>query len=229
MTGPPDRKRNRHLTKGHVSVINTLIADDHAIVREGLRQIVSRESDMRISGEAESAGAMFDLLGETGVDIIVLDISMPGKSGLEALKELKLKYPDIPVLILSIYGEDQYGIRALKAGAEGFLKKVSAPGELVAAIRKIIQGGRYISESLAEKIADHIAAGSRLPHETLSDREYQIMCQIASGMSTEEIADELSISVHTVYSYRNRLLEKMKMKSNVELTRYAIRNRLIEQ
>jgi DNA-binding NarL/FixJ family response regulator len=153
---------------------------------------------------------------------------MPGKSGLEALKELKQRFPNLPVLILSIYGEDQYGIRALKAGAAGFLKKVSAPGELVAAIRKIMQGGRYISESLADKIAEHLTRGDRLPHEALSDREYQIMCQIASGMSADEIADDLNISVHTVYSYRNRLLEKMKMKSNVELTRYAVQNKLLD-
>ena len=209
-------------------MIRILIADDHAIVREGLKQIVSQESDMCVVGEADCADAMFAILEDKTCDVIVLDISMPGKSGLEALKELKQRFPDIPVLILSIHGEDQYGIRALKAGAAGFLKKVSAPGELVAAIRKIMQGGRYISESLADKIAEHLTRGNRLPHEALSDREYQIMCQIASGMSADEIADDLNISVHTVYSYRNRLLEKMKMKSNVELTRYAIQNKLLD-
>jgi DNA-binding NarL/FixJ family response regulator len=209
-------------------MIRILIADDHAIVREGLKQIVSQETDMRIDGEAESADEMFRILEKSPCDIIVLDISMPGKSGLEALKELKQKYADLPVLILSIYSEDQYGIRALRAGAAGFLKKVSAPGELVTAIRKIIHGGRYISESLAEKMADNLSFGNRLPHETLSDREYQIMCQIATGMSAEQIADDLKISVHTVYSYRNRLLDKMKMKSNVELTRYAVQNKLID-
>ncbi len=210
-------------------MIRILIADDHAIVRAGLTQIVSQEADMSITGEAESADAMFRLLEYEAYDIIVLDISMPGKSGLEALKELKHKFPDLPVLILSIYSEDQYGIRAIKAGAAGFLKKVSAPGELVQAIRKIIQGGRYISEPLAEKMADHLILGGKLPHESLSDREYQIMCQIASGMSTDEIANELNISVHTVYSYRNRLLEKMKMKTNVEITRYVVQNKLIDQ
>ena len=209
-------------------MIRILIADDHAIVREGLKQIVSQETDMRIDGEAECADEMFRILEKSPCDIIVLDISMPGKSGLEALKELKQKYADLPVLILSIYSEDQYGIRALRAGAAGFLKKVSAPGELVTAIRKIIHGGRYISESLAEKMADNLSFGNRLPHETLSDREYQIMCQIATGMSAEQIADDLKISVHTVYSYRNRLLDKMKMKSNVELTRYAVQNKLID-
>ena len=209
-------------------MIRILIADDHAIVREGLKQIVSQESDMYVAGEADCADALFAILEDKTCDVIVLDISMPGKSGLEALKELKQRFPNLPVLILSIYGEDQYGIRALKAGAAGFLKKVSAPGELVAAIRKIMQGGRYISESLADKIAEHLTRGDRLPHEALSDREYQIMCQIASGMSADEIADDLNISVHTVYSYRNRLLEKMKMKSNVELTRYAVQNKLLD-
>jgi DNA-binding NarL/FixJ family response regulator len=209
-------------------MIRLLIADDHAIVREGLKQIVSQETDICVAAEADCADTMLALLEKKPCDLVVLDISMPGRSGLEALKELKQRYPNLPVLILSIYGEDQYGIRALKAGAAGFLKKVSAPDELVKAIRKIMQGGRYISESLAEKIADHLTLGNRLPHETLSDREYQIMCQIASGMSAEQIADGLNISVHTVYSYRNRLLDKMKMKSNVELTRYAIQNKLLD-
>lgn len=209
-------------------MIRILIADDHAIVREGLKQIVSKEADMAVTGEAGTAAAMFELLDSIACDIVVLDISMPGESGLEALKELRQKYPGLPVLILSIYSEDQYGIRALKAGAAGFLKKVSAPVELVHAIRKIIQGGRYISEPLADKMADHLSSGSQLPHESLSDREYQIMCQIASGMTAEEIAGQLNISVHTVYSYRNRLLEKMKMKSNVELTRYVVQNKLID-
>ena len=209
-------------------MIKILIADDHAIVREGLKQIVSQESDMRITGEAESAGAMFDILGDAVFDIIVLDISMPGKSGLEALKELRQKYPDIPVLILSIYGEDQYGIRALRAGAAGFLKKVSAPGELVAAIRKIIQGGRYISESLAEKIADHLSSGSRLPHETLSDREYQVLRMIGNGRTVSEIATDLKLSVKTISTYRARVLEKMHMRTNAELTRYAVQQGLAD-
>jgi len=208
-------------------MIRILIADDHAIVREGLKQIVSREEDMSIAGEAESAETMFRILEHTACDVIILDISMPGNSGLDALKELKQNYPEIPVLILSIHSEDQYGIRAISAGASGFLKKVSAPAELVTAIRKIVQGGRYISEPLAEKLADNLAMGKKLPHEFLSDREYQIMCQIASGMSVEEIADYLNISIHTVYSYRTRLLEKMKMRSNVELTRYVMQNKLI--
>jgi len=210
-------------------MIDILIADDHAIVRAGLKQIVTEEKDMRVTGEAGNTDEMFELLIGNPFSIVVLDINMPGKSGLEALRELKIQYPDLPVLILSIYGEEQYGIRALKAGAAGYLKKVSAPNELVNAIRKIVDGGKYISAELAEKLATTLDLDrSRQPHETLSDRELQILCQIASGKSAEEIAGMLSISIHTVYSYRNRILEKMKLKSNVELTQYAIRNKLIE-
>ncbi|HGY57291.1 MAG TPA: response regulator transcription factor [Caldithrix abyssi] len=210
-------------------MIKILIADDHAIVREGLKQIVAEAGNMQVTGEAADAREMFALLEKDSWDVVVLDINMPGKSGLEALKEMQERYPQIPVLILSMYGEDQYGLRAIKAGAAGYLKKVSAPEELVNAIHKIVNGGKYISPELAEKLADTYRTEEKeFPHEALSDREYQIMCKIALGDSAEAIAEELCISIHTVYSYRNRILEKMKMKSNVELTRYAIRNKLIE-
>ncbi len=210
-------------------MIKILIADDHAIVREGLKQIVAEESDMIVSGEAENAAGMMDLLNNNSYDIVILDINMPGKSGLEALKDLKTTFPDLPVLILSMYSEDQYGLRAIRAGAAGYLKKVSAPEELVRAIRLINNGGKYISQELAEKMADSFGSVKEsMPHETLSDREFQIMCAIASGKSAEVIARELSISVHTIYSYRNRIFEKMGLKTNVELTQYAIQNGLIE-
>ena len=160
---------------------------------------------------------------------VILDINMPGKSGLEALKDIKQLYPNLPVLILSMFSEDQYGIRAIKAGASGYLKKVSAPTELVTAIRKIVSGGRYINQSLAEKLAEKFDQKEKeLPHDKLSDREYQIMCNIALGKSAEEIAEELSISINTVYTYRNRILDKMSMKSNVELTQYVLSNKLVE-
>jgi len=209
-------------------MIKILIADDHAIVREGLKQIVAEESDISVSGEAANAGELMDLLQSASFDLVILDINMPGKSGLEALKEIKNGYPALPVLILSMYSEEQYGIRVLKAGAAGFLKKVSAPEELVKAIRRIVSGRKYISNTLAEKLADSFDLSSeKMPHELLSDREFQIMCDIASGKSADFIATDLSISVHTVYSYRNRIFEKMHLKSNIELTRYAIRNNLI--
>ncbi len=210
-------------------MIKILIADDHAIVREGLKQIVAEEKDMLVAGEAGNTNEMFELLKKEDFAIIILDISMPGRSGLEALKFLKKNYPQVPALILSMFSEEQYGLRALKAGAAGYLKKVSAPSELVSAIRKIVNGGKYINQSLAEKLADEYDSDRKeRMHDKLSNREYQIMCLIASGKSTEEIAIDLSISINTVYTYRNRILEKMHLKSNVELTQYALQNKLIE-
>jgi DNA-binding NarL/FixJ family response regulator len=209
--------------------IKIIIADDHAIVREGLKQIVAEEKDMIVCGEAEDAAALMELLQKEKWSIVVLDINMPGKSGLEALKDIKQLYPDLPVLILSMFSEDQYGLRAIKAGASGYLKKVSATTELVIAIRKIVSGRKYINPELAEKLAENLENHkNNLLHEKLSDREYQIMCNIALGKSAEEIAAELSLSINTIYTYRNRILEKMSMKSNVELTQYAIQNKLIE-
>lgn len=209
--------------------IKILIADDHAIVREGLKQIVAEEKDMMVAGEAENSQQIRELLQKEKWSIVILDINMPGKNGLEILKDIKQLYPDLPVLILSMYSEEQYGIRAIKAGASGYLKKVSAPEELVTAIRKIVSGRKYITEKLAEKLAESLdGAKSVLPHEKLSDREFEILCSIAQGKSAEEVADDLSISVNTFYTYRNRILEKMSMKSNVELTQYAISNKLID-
>ena len=209
--------------------IKILIADDHAIVREGLKQIVAEEKDILVAGEAENSGKLMELLEKEKWSLVVLDINMPGKSGLEALKDVKRLHPDLPVLILSMFSEDQYGLRAIKAGASGYLKKVSAPNELVAAIRKIISGGKYINQSLAEKLAEKFESTKKgLLHEKLSDREYQIMCNIALGKTAEEIAQELSLSINTVYSYRNRILEKMSMRSNVELTQYVLQNKLVE-
>jgi DNA-binding NarL/FixJ family response regulator len=184
---------------------------------------------MRVTGEASNAAEIFLLLEKEEFEIIILDISMPGRSGLEALKDIKKNYSAIPVLILSMFSEEQYGIRAIKAGASGYLKKVSAPTELVKAIRKIVSGGKYINEKLAEKLAsEFVEKKIEFLHDSLSDREYQIMCSIASGNTAEQIASELSISVNTVYSYRNRILEKMHLKSNVELTQYVYKNKLLE-
>lgn len=213
----------------NVNKIKIIIADDHAIVREGLKQIVAEEKDMLVCGEAENASDLMELLNKEQWSIVVLDINMPGKSGLEALKDIKQIYPNLPVLILSMFSEDQYGLRAIKAGASGYLKKVSAPTELVIAIRKIVSGRKYINTSLAEKLAENLGNGNNIfLHDKLSDREYQIMCNIALGKSAEEIAEELSLSINTIYTYRNRIFEKMSMKSNVELTQYAVQNKLIE-
>lgn len=210
-------------------MIKILIADDHAIVREGLKQIVAEENDMKVSGEASNVNELFVLLKNEKWNIVVLDINMPGKSGLEALKDIKIQFPDLPVLVLSMFSEELYGMRSLKAGASGYLKKVSAPTELVNAIRMIVAGKKYISAGLAQNLATDMANDSKpATHFILSDREYQIMCDIATGKSAEEIAAELSLSIHTVYTYRNRILEKLKLRSNVDITQYAIKNKLIE-
>ena len=209
-------------------MIRVLIADDHAVVRRGLKQIVADEYREATIGEAQNAQEVFKFVREQDWDIVVLDISMPGKSGLEALKELKQEYPKLPILILSVHPEEQYAVRALKAGAAGYLTKESAPEELIQAITKALGGGKYVSAALAEKLAFNLEADTeKLAHETLSDREYQIMRMLASGKTVGEIADELALSVKTVSTYRARILEKMKMKSNAELTYYAIKHQLV--
>ncbi len=209
-------------------MIKILIADDHSIVRQGLKQIVAEENDIFVSAEAGNSDEVFEKIKQQEYDVMVLDINMPGRSGIEILKDVKKLKPELPVLILSMYGEEQYGVRAIKAGASGYLKKVSAPEELVKAIRKIISGGKYITATLAERLADSFDYRNKLSHESLSDREYEIMCKIASGKTAEEISEELSISVHTVYSYRNRIFEKMNFKSNVDLSNYVLKNKLEE-
>lgn len=209
-------------------MIRILIADDHAIVRRGLKQILAEESGMTVAGEAQNAQEVLDLVRKQVWDVVVLDIAMPGRGGLDVLKEIKPEYPQLPVLILSMHPEDQYAIRALKAGAAGYLTKESAPEELVKAIRKVLAGGKYVSASLAEKLVLALEADDKKPpHETLSDREYQVMCLIASGKTVGEIADELSLSVKTISTYRARILEKMSLKSNAALTHYAVQQRLV--
>lgn len=209
-------------------MINIQIADDHALIREGLKKILKNEPDMTLVGEAGNAIELMDQLKRNNASIVLLDISMPGESGLEALKELRRQYPRLPVLILSVHPEQRFAVRALRGGAAGYITKESAVEELVQAIRRIVGGGKYVSLSLAEQLASELDSGGRPPHETLSDREYQVMCMIAAGKKSSEIAEELSVSLSTVNTYRNRIFEKMKMQSNVELTRYAIENQLIE-
>lgn len=209
-------------------MIRVLIADDHPVVRRGLVQIVSAESDMAVVGEAANVQELLALARKERHDVVLLDISMPGRNGLEAIKELKQERPQLPILVLSMHPEDQYAVRALKLGAAGYMTKESVPEELVRALRKVISGGRYISPSLAEKLAVTVAAGADRPYETLSDREYQVLCMIASGKVITQIAAELSLSVKTISTYRARILEKMSMRTNAELTRYAIENRLVD-
>ncbi|MBI5476525.1 MAG: response regulator transcription factor [Ignavibacteriales bacterium] len=210
-------------------MIKVLIADDHPVVREGLKQIISKATDMEVGGEALNGQEVLDILDKQKWDVIVLDLNMPGRDGIEVLKEIRREYGKLPVLILSIYPEEQMGVRVLKAGASGFLSKESAPKELLNAIRKIYSGGKYVSPTLAERLAIAVEVQYETdPHKSLSNREYQVLCFIASGKSINEIAEQLSLSDKTIRTYRDRLLEKMHLKNDVELTHYAIKHKLIE-
>ena len=209
-------------------MIKILITDDHAIVRRGLRQILSETSDIAVGDEAENAHQLLQLLPKKDYGVLVLDISLPGRSGFDILKQVKTLCPKLPILVHSMHSEEQFAVRALKAGASGYITKECAPEELIRAIRKVHAGGRYVSAALGEKLALGLVEDSgKAPHETLSDREYQVMYLIASGKMSKDIAQELSLSVKTVSTYRARLLEKMKMKTNADLTRYAIHNHLV--
>jgi DNA-binding NarL/FixJ family response regulator len=207
--------------------MRVLIADDHAVVRRGLKQILLDEYGALEVGEASDAHETLRLAREEPWDIVVLDISMPGRSGLEVLKELKQTRPRLPVLILTTHPEEQYAVRVLKAGAAGYMTKESAPEHLVEAVRKVTAGGRYITPTLADLLVTQIAGAEKPPHESLSDREFQVLRLIASGKSVGQIAEELSLSSNTVSTYRARVLEKMGMRTNAELTHYAISNGLV--
>jgi len=210
-------------------MIRILIVDDHAIVRAGLKQIVSENPDMIVAGEASNGQEALNFIRAEVWDVLLLDISIPGRNGLEVLKLVRQESPRLPVLILSIYPEDQYAVRVLRAGASGYLTKESAPDLLVEAIRKVAEGGRYISPSLAEKLAIELDASREKPrHAMLSDREFQIFCAIAMGQTNSEIATELSLSVKTISTYRSRLMVKMDMSKNAEIIHYALKNKLLD-
>ncbi|HEV7856410.1 MAG TPA: response regulator transcription factor [Herminiimonas sp.] len=211
-------------------VIKVLIADDHAIVREGLKQILADTKDIVVAGHAENSNEAIRLSRDGDCDVLLLDISMPDRSGIEVLKQVKKETPKIAVLMLSMHREDQYAIRSLKAGASGYLNKQSAPAELVNAIRQVASGRKYVSAALAQELANQINDDHETPlHETLSDREYQTLTMIASGKTVSDIAEELVLSVKTISMYRSRLLQKMKLRHNAELTHYAIKNRLVDE
>ena len=210
-------------------MIRVLIADDHAVVRKGMRLIASDNTGIDMRGEAGDYAELMRLLRHEECDVLLLDIGMPGKNGIDILKIVKEQYPKLGVLILSMYPEDQYAIRALKAGASGYLTKDSAPERLVEAIQTIARGRRYITASLADMLATHLTGpGDVPPHELLSDREYQTMRLIASGQQLSQIAATLALSPKTVSVYRARVLEKMNLKNNSEITHYALKNRLVE-
>lgn len=210
-------------------MIKLLIADDHPIVREGLKQIIRNAPDIIISGEANDGIEVLSKIKKENYDVILLDISMPRKNGIEILNEIRKEKIKSRILILSIHPEEQYAMRALKAGAYGYLTKDSVPNELISAIRKVSMGEKYISLSLTEKLVDNLRVGlDKTPHEVLSNREYQVMLMLASGKSMQEIAKELFLSVKTVSTYKTRILKKMKMKNTFEIIYYAIKNKLIE-
>ncbi len=206
-----------------------LIADDHAILRQGLKEILTRELDGAVCGEAKDAQEALAKIRSDPWDLVILDLSMPGRSGLDLLRDIEGIRPKLPILVLSMHPEDQYGKRILKAGASGYMNKECAPEELIKAIRKVLAGGRYVSAALAERLALDLNEDLTRPvHETLSDREFEVLRMIASAKTMTQIAEELHLSVTTVSTYRARILEKMRMANNTELIRYALQNQLID-
>jgi DNA-binding NarL/FixJ family response regulator len=210
-------------------MIRLAIADDHPIVREGLRRIAADDAGISVTGEASTAAELFRLLAAAAVDVILLDVSMPGATFVETLKDLREQHPSIKVLVLSAHPEDQWAMRALRAGASGYLTKDHSPDQLVQAIRKVARGGKYVSESMAEKLAGMVdAGGTRAPHERLSDREFEVLRALGSGMMVKDVATQLRLSAKTVSTYRTRLLEKMGLESKADLVRYVVTHQLLK-
>ncbi len=208
---------------------NILIADDHALFREGLKQILSREHAFQVVAEASSGQEALERIAEHNIDLVILDISMPGRTGLDVLADIRQNNPTLPVLIVSMHPEDQYAVRVIRAGASGYLTKESAASELITAVHRIADGGRYISASVAERIADALGDTHHdAPHHALSDREFQVMRMLAAGKTLREIAEALILSEKTITTYRARILEKMHLRNNVELSQYAMRHDLID-
>ena len=210
-------------------MIKIIIADDHEIVRAGLKGIIADTENMRVTGEARDGQELLEKIRTDDYNVVLLDISMPGRNGLEILKQLKMEKPNLPVLILSTYPEEQYGVRTIKAGASGYLNKKTLSENLIEAIVLVNQGKKYISPALADLMADLIVnKGEKIPHENLTDREYQIFLMLASGKTVSQIGRELFLSVKTINTYRKKILVKTGMKSNAELTHYAIKNSLLD-
>jgi two-component system, NarL family, invasion response regulator UvrY len=209
-------------------MISILVADDHPIFRNGLRHIIEEEDDMALT-EASSGKEVLCLLAKAGYDVLVLDIEMPDINGLEVLKQVKLSYPSLPVLMLSFYSEEQYAVRALKLGANGYLTKESAASDLVKAVKMVISGKKYITQNVAEKLSDSLRRDDEKPvHELLSDREYQVFCMIAEGKSSGDISKSLNLSPKTISTYKARIYDKMDITNDVQIVRYAIENHLVK-
>lgn len=210
-------------------MIRLAIADDHPIVRQGLRRIASDDAGIVVTGEAATAGELFRLLGASPADVVLLDVSMPGATFVETLRELREKHPSVKVLVLSAHPEDQWAMRALRAGAAGYLTKDHSPEQLVQAVRKVARGGKYVSESMAEKLAGMLDDGTaRAPHERLSDREFEVLRALGSGMMVKDVAAQLRLSAKTVSTYRARVLEKMGLESKADLVRYVTVHQLLK-
>ncbi len=210
-------------------MIKIFVADDHALIREGIKKILRDEPDFQVVGDAGNGAELLSKIGALPVDLLILDIMMPGQDGLEVLRQLRKRYPKLRIIILSLYPEETMAARAFKAGAAGYVTKESAPEDLVSAIRKVASGRKYVSLLFAETLVNDLQKDTaKPPHETLSDREFQVLCMMARGKTISEIAKELSLSVATVNTYRSRILEKMQMKTSAALVHYAIRNRLVE-
>jgi len=217
------------MTASTKEIIKIIIADDHPLFRRGLKHALEETPDIEVIGEASNGDSLLSMIKSDNLDMVLLDISMPGKSGLDLLKQLKSEYSKLPILILSVYPEEQYAVRFIKAGASGYLTKESAAEKLAEAIRKIAAGGKYASTAIIEKLAFDFSDSDKPLHETLSDREYQVFGMIAIGKSLTEIGVDLSLSVKTISTHRTRILEKMKMKKNAELIHYAITRNLLEK
>jgi DNA-binding NarL/FixJ family response regulator len=207
-------------------MIKIIIADDHAIVREGLRGIIALDPEMVLAGEAAGGDEVLSMVNDREVDVVVLDLSMPGRTGLETLKELRRTHPNIAVIVLSMHPKDQYAVRVIKAGASAYLSKESASDELIAAIRKASRGEKYISPEVADLFAEYVIRGHDLPHKSLSDREFEVLRMIGSGKGITQISEELKLSVKTVSTYRSRIIEKTGLSNNSEMTRYVLEQKL---
>ena len=210
-------------------MIRALITDDHAVIRRGLKELLTDSHRIDVAGEAANASEALQHVRSSRWDVMILDINLPDRNGLDLLKDLKAEQPDLPILILTVCPEDQFAVRALRSGAAGYLTKASAPAQLVDAVEKVAGGGRYVSPAVAERLAVLVGGECEgLPHEALSEREYQVTRMLASGKTVSQIAEEMKLSVKTVSTYRSRVLDKMGMRTNAELTYYAIRNQLVE-
>jgi DNA-binding NarL/FixJ family response regulator len=209
-------------------MLRVVLVDDHPVVREGLKRIIAESNELSVAAEASDGEEALETLRNNPCDVVLLDISLPKKSGLEVLKHIRAEQPRLPILILSMHSEDEYAVRMLRAGASGYLTKESTSANLISAIRKVVRGGRYVSPALAERLAFDLQTDSDRPaYEALSDREYQILCMLSGGKTVSEIATDLSLSVKTISTYRVRVLEKLRLKNNAELMRYAIKQGLV--